>query len=149
MDLNEETQKLGGNAIIRYALLLLGLLIFLLSQTVLTWKSTSARDAAGSVDAIQLEMATLEKKAADAEKSDEKKELREQAKDLKENDLEDARMEAAEESVDAKQGLWLWSMVRLKGLALMSMGLLVIAGVGSTHEKIGALVALGMIVTRI
>lgn len=149
MDLNEETKKLGGNAVIRYALLLLGLLVFLLSQSVLTWKSTSARDASGVVDAVQLEISNLQKKASDAEKSDDKKKYREQADELKKNDLEDARMEAAEESVDAKRGVWFWSMARLKGAALMCLGLLVISAVGSNHEKVGALVALALIVTKL
>ena len=148
MNLKEETQKLGDNAIIRYAPLLLGLLIFLLSQTVLTWKSTSARDASGAVEAIQFKIGMLEKKAADAEDSDDKKEYREQAKDLKDDKLEKAQIEAAEESVDSKNGVWFWSMGRMMAAGILSLGLLFIAGVGVPHEKIGALIALALIITK-
>ncbi|BDS07520.1 hypothetical protein NT6N_25600 [Oceaniferula spumae] len=148
MDFNEETQKLGGNAVIRYALLLLGLLIFLLSQGILTWKSTSARDAAGQVEAVQYKIALLEKEKADSDSADDKKEYSEEIKGLKENDMEKVRMEAAEENVDSKTGIWLWSMARLKGIGIMCLGLLVIAGTGGSHEKIGALIALGLLVTR-
>ncbi|MBK1855646.1 hypothetical protein JO972_11800 [Verrucomicrobiaceae bacterium 5K15] len=149
MDLNEETQKLGGNALFRYALVLLGLLLFLLSQGILTWKSTSARDASGKVEAVQFEIAMLEKDIEESESSDDKKKMREEIDDLRKDDLKKARMEAAEESVDAKTGIWFWSMARLKAVGIMCLGFLVIAAVGSSHEKIGALVAFALLVTKL
>jgi hypothetical protein len=149
MDIKEETKKIGGNPLIRYAILFLGLLVLFLSEGVLTWKQTSERDAAGNVAKIQHEINMLEKDIADSDDSGDKKDMREEIKDLKENDLVDASMEAASESVDAKNGIWLWSMVQLKGVALVSLGLLIIAATGGTHEKIGALVALGLVVTRL
>ena len=148
MDIKEETQKLGGNPTVRYAPLMLGLLIFLFSQTVLTWKSSSARDASGAVEAVQLKISMLEKKAADAEDSDDKKEYREQAKELQEDKLEEARIEAAEESVDAKQGVWFWSMVRMMGVSVMALGFIAIGVFGLAHEKIGALIALALMLTK-
>jgi len=148
MDLNEETQKLGGNPLFRYALLVLGLLVFFLSQSVLTWKSTSARDAGGKVEAIQFEISMLEKDIEESDSADEKKEKRDEIKALRDEKLKEVRVEAAEESVDAKSGIWFWSMVRLLGVGIMSLGLLVIAGVGSSHEKVGALIALGLLVTK-
>ena len=149
MDITEETQKLTGNPIIRYAILLIGLAIIIFSQGVLTWKRTSDRDASGNVDAIQLKIMYMEKDISDSDDSKEKKEIRETIKELKEGKLVDARMEAASESVDAKNGIWLWSMAHLLGVAIISMGLIVIAGIGSTHEKVGALIALGIIVARL
>ncbi len=149
MDINAETEKIGSNVLIRYAVLFLGLLVLFLSEGVLTWKQTSERDAAGNVAKIQHQINTLEKDIADSDDSGDKKDMREEIKDLKENDLVDARMEAASESVDANNGIWLWSMVHLKGLAITSLGLLIIAASGGTHEKIGALVALGLVITRL
>ncbi len=150
MDITDETKKLSSNPLIRYALLLIGLLVLFLSESVLTWKRTSERDAAGNVAAIQLDIGKLEKNIADKDSSaDDKKSWREEIKDLKENELDDARMEAASESVDAKNGTWLWSMARLKGMALISVGLLIIAATGGKYEKVGALVALGLVIGRL
>ena len=148
MDFNEESQKIGGNPLFRYALLLLGLLVFFLSQSVLTWKSTSARDAGGKVEAIQFEISMLEKDIEESDSADEKKDKRDEIKTLRDEKLKEVRMEAAEENIDSKSGIWFWSMARLKGIGIMCLGLLVIAGVGSSHEKIGALIALGLLVTR-
>ena len=126
------------------------ILVLFLSESVLTWKRTSERDAAGNVAAIQLDIGKLEKNIADKDSSaDDKKAWREEIKDIKENDLDDARMEAASESVDAKNGIWLWSMARLKGMALISVGLLIIAATGGKYEKVGALVALGLVIGRL
>lgn len=149
MDITEETQKLGSNPLIRYAVLFLGLIVLFLSEGILTWKSTSARDAAGNVDAIQYKVVKLEQKIADSDSTDDKKGYREEIKDLKEIDLVDARMEAAAESVDSKNGVWLWSMARLKGVAIISVGLLIIAATGGKSEKVGALIALGLVVARL
>lgn len=148
MDISEETQKIGANPLIRYGILVIGLGVLFLSQSVLTWKRTSAEDAQGSIDKIQYEIAELNKEIEDSDDSDEKKELREEIKDLRENDLVEAKMDAAGEAVDAKNGKWLWSMAGVAGAAIVSLGLLVIAATGGTHEKIGALVALGLIIAR-
>lgn len=150
MDITDETKKLGGNPLIRYALLLIGLLILFLSESILTWKRTAERDAEGNVAAIQFDIGQLEKNIADKDSSsDDKKSWREEIKDLKENELVDARMEAAAEGVDAKNGIWLWSMARLKGMALISVGLLIVAATGGKYEKVGALVALGLVIGRL
>ncbi len=150
MDIKEETQKIGGNPLLRYAILVIGLLIMLFSEGVLTWKGTSQRDAAGNVAAIELDIAKLKQKIEDKDSSsDDKKEWREEIKDLRENELKDARMEAAEEGVDAQNGTWFWSMVRHLGGTLTCIGLLVVAATGGNHEKVGALVALGLILSRI
>ena len=150
MDITDETKKLGGNPLIRYALLLIGLLVLFLSESILTWKRTAERDAEGNVAAIQFDIGKLEKNIADKDSSsDDKKSWREEIKDLKENELVDARMEAAAEGVDAKNGIWLWSMARLKGMALISVGLLIIAAAGGKYEKVGALVALGLVIGRL
>ena len=150
MDLKEETKKLGSNSLIRYAILFIGLIVLFLSEGILTWKRTAERDAAGNVAAIQFDIGKLEMNIADKDSStDDKKGWREEIKDLKETDLVDARMEAAAESVDAKNGIWLWSMAKLKGMAITCIGLLIIAASGGTHEKVGALVALGLVVARI
>jgi len=149
MDITEETEKLTSNPLLRYAILLIGLLILFFSQGILTWKRTSERDAAGNVKSVELAIIELEKEVADSEDADEKKDLRENIKDIKETELVKARMEAAGESVDAQNGIWLWSMARLGGAAVLSLGLLIIASVGSNHEKTGALIALGIIVSRL
>ena len=150
MDITDETKKLGGNPLIRYALLLIGLLVLFLSESILTWKRTAERDAEGNVAAIQFDIGKLEKNIADKDSSsDDKKSWREEIKDIQENELVDARMEAAAEGVDAKNGIWLWSMARLKGMALISVGLLIIAATGGKYEKVGALVALGLVIGRL
>lgn len=149
MDITDETQKLTSNPLIRYAILLIGLAVLIFSQGILTWKMTSNRDAAGSVDAIELEMMFLEKDISDSDDSAEKKDIRAQIKEIKEGELVDAQMEAASENVDAKNGIWLWSMAHLLGVGIISLGLIVIAAAGTTHEKLGALIAIGVIVARI
>ena len=148
MDISEETQKIGANPIISYGILLIGLAILFFSQGILTWKRTSAQDAEGKIAAINYDIKMLEKEIEDSDDSDEKKDLREEIKDLKENDLEDARQDAAGEAVDARNGIWFWSMANLKGAAIVALGLLIIAATGSKYEKIGALVGLGLIVSR-
>ncbi len=150
MNIKEETRKIEGNPVIRYALLVIGLLVMLFSEGILTWKRTSERDAAGNVAAVQLDIAKLKQQIADKDSSsDDKKAWREEIKDLEENDLKDARMDAAEESVDAQNGVWFWGMVHHLGTALAALGLLVVAATGGSHEKIGALVALGLMLSRI
>jgi len=150
MDITDETKKLGSNPLIRYALLLIGLLILFLSESILTWKRTAERDAEGNVAAIQFDIAKLQKNIADADSSaEDKKAWREEIKEVKQPKLDDARMEAASEGVDAKNGIWLWSMTRLKGMALISVGLLIIAATGGKYEKVGALVALGLVIGRL
>ena len=148
MDISEETQKIGSNPLLRYAILFLGIIVLFMSEGILTWKRTAERDARGDVEAIQFEINKLQKEIADSEDSDEKKDKREEIKDLKENDLVDAQMEAASEAVDANNGIWIWSMARLKGAAIAAFGLLIIGITGGNHEKIGALVALGLILAR-
>lgn len=149
MDITEETKKIGGSSIMRYALLFLGLIILFLSQSVLTWKRTSERDAAGDIAAVQFDIKFLEDEIKNSDDAAEKKDMREELKELKEEKLEDARFEAAAESVDAKNGIWLCSMLNLAGLGLSSLGLLIIAATGGSHEKLGALIAIGFIVTRL
>ncbi len=146
MDIDTEIKKAGGSSFVRYGLLFIGLVIFFFSQGVLNWKSTSARDAAGKVDAIQLKISKLDKEVNDSDNADEKKDLREEIKDLRENDLEDARLDAVSEDVDSKNGIWFWSMVNHLGATVLALGLLVIAVTGCTHEKIGSLVALGILI---
>jgi len=149
MDITEETKKITGNPLLRYSVLFIGLAILIFSQGILTWKRTSDRDAAGNVDAVQLEMMYLEKEISESDDAAVKKDLRAKIKTIKDEDLVDARMEAAGESVDAKNGIWLWSMAHLLGSAILSLGLVIIAGTGSNHEKVGALIALGIIVSRL
>lgn len=146
MDIETETQKIGSNPLIKYSLLAIGLVIFFFSQGILNWKSTSARDASGKVDAIQLEISKLDKKINDSKDTEDKKNLREEIKDLRENDLEKARMNAVGEEVDSRNGVWFWSMVNHLGGAVIALGLLVITVTGCPHEKIGSLVALGILI---
>lgn len=146
MDIETETKKIGSSPLIKYGLLAIGLVIFFFSQGILNWKSTSARDASGKVDAIQLKINKLDKEINDSEDTEEKKDMREEIKDLKENDLEKASLNAISEDVDSKNGIWLWSMVNHIGGAVIALGLLVIGVTGCPHEKIGALVALGILI---
>ncbi len=148
MNINEETQKLSGNPLLRYAILVIGLILLFFSDGILTWKATSARDAEGVVAAKQFEITKLEKEIADSDDSGDKKDMREDIKDIKE-DIKDARMEAASEAIDARNGIWLWNMVKHLALALTSLGLIIISITGSNHEKVGALIALGFIITRL
>ena len=149
MDMNEQTQKIGGSNPMRYAILFIGICLMLLSQSVLTWKTTSSQDARGKIDAIQLEVKDLEREMEDTDDSGIKKDIRDEIKDLKEIDLVDARIEAEAESVDARSNIWITNMVKICGLTLASLGLLIVATVGSAHERLGALVALGFIITRL
>ncbi|NWK55601.1 hypothetical protein HW115_08255 [Verrucomicrobiaceae bacterium N1E253] len=149
MDQKTETTLALGNPLMRYAVLFIGIIILLISQSALTWKRAAERDAAGDIDAIQFEIKDIERVIADSDDATEKKELREEIKVLKEEKLVDARFEAEAERVDAKSGIWLISMMRFTGLSLVSLGLLVIAAKGCSHEKLGALVALGFILTQI
>lgn len=149
MDIDTEIKKAGSNSFMRYGLLAIGIVILFFSQGVLNWKSTSARDASGKVDAIQYEISKLDKEINDTDSADKKKDLGEEIKDLREDDLEDARMEAVGEDVDAKNGIWLWSMVNHLGSAIIALGLFVIAVTGCTHEKIGSLIALGVLIVSI
>jgi hypothetical protein len=146
IDIETETKKIGSSPLIKYGLLAIGLVIFFFSQGILNWKSTSARDASGKVDAIQLEISKLDKELTKSEDTDKKKEMREEIKDLRENDLNEARMNAVGEEVDSKNGVWFWSMVNHLGGAVIALGLLVITVTGCPHEKIGSLVALGILI---
>ena len=148
MDISEETQKIGSNPIIRYGILLIGVAILFFSEGILTWKRTSAQDAAGEIAAINHKIDMLNKEIKDSDDSDEKKDLREEISDLEDNDLEEARIDAAGEAVDAKTGIWFWSMVNIMGSGVVALGLLIIAATGGKYEKIGALVALGLIVAQ-
>jgi len=149
MNITEETQKLATNPLLRYGVLMIGLLIIILSQGVLTWKRTSPRDAMGEVAQIQLDIKYYQKDLDEAEKAAEKKEIRESIKKLREEKLVDARMDAEEEQVDAQNGIWFWSMVHHTGLALLSIGFVIVASMGGNYEKVGALVALGFIVSQL
>jgi hypothetical protein len=146
MDIETETKKIGSSPLIKYGLLAIGLFIFFFSQGILNWKSTSARDASGKVDAIQLEISKLDNEINDSDDTDEKNDKRKDIKDLRENDLEDAQLNAISEEVDSKNGTWFWSMVNHLGGAVIALGLLVIGVSGCPHEKIGALVALGILI---
>lgn len=149
MNITEETKKIGGSSLIRYGVLFIGLCILLLGQSVITWKTSSERDAAGKVDAIQFEIKDLERAIEESEDSAEKRDMRDEIKELKEEELPDARFEADAERVDARSDLWITNMVKMGGLVIASLGLLIIAATGGSHERIGALVALGFIMTRI
>jgi len=39
-------------------------------------------------------------------------------------------------------------MVRMLGATIMALGLILIAGLGTAHEKIGSLIALALILTK-
>jgi hypothetical protein len=146
MDIETETQKIESKPLIRYGILAIGLVLFFFSQGILTWKNTSARDASGKVDAIQLQISKIDMDINKSEDADEKKDMREEVKDLKENDLAEARLEATSEGVDSKNGVWLWSMVNHLGATVVALGLLLICATGSSHEKLGALIALAIII---
>jgi len=59
------------------------------------------------------------------------------------------KMEVAEERVDSRSGLWLWSMVRVLAIGILSIGFIVISALGSNYEKVGALVALGFVLSNL
>ena len=147
MNIKEETQKAKGGAI-RYGVLFLGLIILLFSQSIITWKQAAASDARGAVKAIEFEITELKREAEDADSKD-KKEIRAEIKILNEEDLLDARIDREHESVDAERHIWITNMIHFLGLALSSLGLIIIAVIGSSHEKVGALVALGFIISRL
>lgn len=148
MDIKEETQKVK-NGSMRYAVLFVGLIVLLFSQSIMTWKQSAARDAAGTVKALQFEITELKREIEEVENSGEKKEIREEIKIIEEEDLVDARIELESERVDADNNIWITSMLHFGGLALSSLGLVVIAALGGSHEKIGALVALGFVITQL
>ena len=149
MDIKEEAKKIGGSNPMRYAVLFIGLCLLLLGQSVLTWKASSERDAAGKVDAIQLDIKDLEREIEYAEDSAEKRDLRDEIKELKEEGIVDARLDAEAERVDARSDIWITSMVKMSGLALATLGLIIVTATGSSHERIGALAALGFIIARL
>ena len=148
MDIKEETQKMGSNPM-RYAILFIGLSLMLFSHSVLTWKNSSLQDAQGQIQVIGLEIEDLEREMADSNNSGDKKDIRDEIKELKEEDLVDAVAEVKEERVDAGSNIWITSMIKMGGLVLSSLGLLIVASVGSSHERLGALVAIGYIITQL
>ncbi len=149
MDIEEEVKKIGANGPMRYAVLFIGLSLLLFSQCILTWKNSSEQDARGQISAIQLQIGELERDISDTDDKAKKSDLGDEIKDLTEKDMVDARIEAAGEQVDAKSNIWITSMIKMLGLVIASFGLLILAATGGSHEKIGALVALGFIITRL
>ncbi len=149
MDIKEEAQKIGANGPMRYAVLFIGLSLLLFSHSIITWKNSSEQDARGQISAIQLEIKDLERDIKDSDDTAKKSDLRDEIKDLREKNLVDASIEAAGEQVDARSNIWITSMIKVIGLVLASFGLLILAATGSSHEKVGALVALGFIITRL
>jgi|GEM_PF-4980545 len=149
MDIKEEAQKLGASGPMRYAVLFIGLSLLLFSQCILTWKTSSEQDARGQIGAIQLDIKDLERDIKDSDDTSKKSDMRDEIKDLKEKNLVEATVEAAGEQVDARSNIWITSMIKIAGLVLASFGLLILAATGSSHEKVGALVALGFIITRL
>ncbi len=149
MDIKEEAQKIGASGPMRYAVLFVGLSLLLFSQCILTWKSSSEQDARGQIASIQLEIEDLGREINDTDDKTKKTSIGDEIKDLKTKDMVDARIEAAGEQVDAKSNIWITSMIKMLGLVLASFGLLILAATGGSHEKIGALVALGFIITRL
>ena len=147
MDIKEEAQKIGASGPMRYAVLFIGLSLLLFSQCILTWKNSSEQDARGQISAIQLDIKDLERDIKDSDDTAKKSDMRDEIKDLKEKDLVDASIEAEGERVDAKSNIWITSMIKMAGLVLASFGLLILAATGGSHEKVGALVALGFIIT--
>jgi hypothetical protein len=81
MDIETETQKIESKPLIRYGILAIGLVLFFFSQGILTWKNTSARDASGKVDAIQLQISKIDMDINKSEDADEKKDMREEIED--------------------------------------------------------------------
>lgn len=134
---------------VRYLVLAVGVILLVFSSGMATWKRTAERDAQGQVAQIQLAVAELERERADTDSSDRKKEIDKQVKELRDEDLKEARIEAAEEAVDSKTGLWFWGMVGVLGMVVSSFGFLLIAVTGSSYERVGSLVALGFLLSRL
>ena len=147
--LEEEAKKFGGNPILRYAPLFVGLVLALISEGCQTWKRSAAEEARGNVAAIEFKIQSLRQRAADTESNDKAKKLREEADEIAEDKLQGAQKEAAKEQVDAQNGVWLLSMLQWVGAVLATLGLVFIATMGSNYEKAGALVAIGFLVTRL
>lgn len=149
MNIQEESQKYGGNPFIRYALLAIGFLIFTFGEGMLTWKQTASTDAEGDVSSIELSIIKLNKEIDDAKDADDKKDLRDEIKDLEKDDMDAARLDAMEATVASKNGIWFFSMLSVLGATIMGLGLIVIATYGGSHEKVGSLVALALIILKL
>lgn len=149
MDIEEEAKKIGGNPILRYAPLLIGLVLVLLSDGCQTWKRGSVEEARGNVAAIQLKISKLRERADDTESDKKKEKLREEAKELSDKGLADAQKKAAGEEVDAKNGVFLLAMLQWLGAVVAALGLVFIGAMGSNYEKAGALIAIGFLLTRL
>lgn len=149
MNFKEEMPKFSISLLIRYAPLFIGVGLFLFGQFITTWKKSSDRAASSNVEAVQLEVTLLEKKIEDSDDADDKKEYREQIKDLKEDTLEELQIKALKERIDAKQGIWFLSMVTTLGACIMCFSFVLIATLGSAHEKIGSLIALAFLMSMI
>lgn len=148
MNIQDESQKFGGNIFFRYALLAIGFLTFTFGEGILTWKQTAVEDAAGDIDSIELQVAELIQEIEDTKDADEKKDLREEIKELEDKDLAEARLDAQDARAASKNGVWFFSMISVLGSVVMGLGLIIIAIFGSSHEKVGALVTLGLIIIK-
>lgn len=132
---------------ILYTVLAAGMFLFFFSSSIITWKRTSPISAQGKIASIELHILTAGDKLAQTKDSDDKKSIREDIKDYR-DDLKDARKNLAKEKAQSQSGIWIYSMVRMLGASLSALGLLLIAALGSTYEKAGALIALGFFATH-
>ena len=134
-----------SNPLLRFAPVAIGVLLAVLASGVATWKSSSAESARGKVRAIELKIEKLEDKLKETDDSDKEERYEDQIKNLKEEGLPDANENAAEEAVDALQGVWLISMLQWLGVSIASLGFVMIAFVGTPHERMGALIGIAFL----
>lgn len=147
-DVDKAMSDIAGSPV-RYLVLAVGVLLLVFSSGMMTWKRTAERDAKGHVAKIQYEISELEAEQADTESADKKKEFDAEIKEIREKKLKDARKEAASEAVDAGSGTWFLAMVGVLGQLVACLGLLLLAVTGSSYERLGSLVALGFLLSRL
>jgi len=147
-DVDEVMKDMTGSPV-RYMVLGVGILLLIFSSGMTTWKRTAERDASGAVEKVELEMGELELEKADAKNSEEKNSIEKKIDELRKEDLKEARLEAQAEKVDSMNGNWFLGMIGVLGQVVACLGLLLIAVTGSNYERLGSLIALGFVLTRL
>ncbi|MDB4284616.1 hypothetical protein N9142_04440 [Akkermansiaceae bacterium] len=139
----------ASNPIIRFAPIALGVLIAILASGLSTWKSASEQSARAKVDSIKLKIEKLDEKLRKTDDSDKEDRYEEQLKDLRYVTLPDAKENAAEESIDALSGVFIIRMAQWFGLSLIVFGFVLVALIGSPHERLGSLVGLAFLLLHL
>jgi hypothetical protein len=148
MDNPQSLLSIDPKQYLRFAPLVLGLIITLAATGMQTWKESAMASGQGAIKTHQHELAVQKHNRSQADNAETTKKYTERIEKLEMKRVEILLAASAKEAA-AGSGVWLLAMMKWVGISLSAFGFLVVGVLGGSYEQTGALIGLGFIVAQL